>query len=134
MDVKDPATKKQMDYLLHTFAPKIEQHANSLRSQNLVPSHIENSDLHEPGIYGLMEAVGKWKNSRAAMGAKTDEEKLSSFHKYADQRIRGRMLDHIAEQDPTKRFKAKFSGTYGTGENEAPPVTQVSPSSAPKSK
>lgn len=110
MDIKDPTAKKSMDHMMLMFAPKIEQHINSLRSAGLVPQHIDNNDLHEPGIYGLMEAIGKHKQSRPYLAAKTDEDKAKAFHTYADQRIRGRILDHIAAQDPTKRFKAKFSG------------------------
>ena len=44
------------------------------------------------------------------------------------------MLDHVAEQDPTKRFKTKFSGSVGEDESVAPPVSQVSPIASLKSK
>jgi len=118
MDIKDPQLKRSMDHLLLTYAPKIEQHVNHLKRAGLIPSHIDSSDLHEPGIYGLMEAVGKFKESKPYLAAKTDEDRVKAFHSYADQRIRGRILDHVAEQDPTRRFKAKFSGIKGSEPRE----------------
>ena len=138
MEIKDPMIKKHEEYLLHTYAPEIERHANSLKSQGMIPSHIDNEDLHDAGRRGLYEAVSKWKNTPAAKKATTEAEKVAAFHSYAAQRIKNTMLDHAIGNSVLQRQKSKFSGTYVPGQEpqEPAPTYQVSvpPSASPKSK
>lgn len=84
-------TKKTIDdpnnvlhYLLTTHAPLINQQIKSLRKAEKLPSEEEADDteFHEPGMQGLMEAVVKYK------------PEIGPFANYASQMIRGRIQNH----------------------------------------
>jgi RNA polymerase sigma factor for flagellar operon FliA len=57
-----------------------------------LPSHFEIEDLMQAGMIGLLEAAGKFDESRGA-----------SFATYAGIRIRGAMLDEVRKRDWTPR-------------------------------
>ncbi len=78
-----PADK---DRIARAFAPRIK--ANALHLKAKLPSHIELADLISAGTLGLMEAFGKF---RPDLGIR--------FETFADNRIRGAMLDELRRMD-----------------------------------
>jgi RNA polymerase sigma factor for flagellar operon FliA len=78
-----PADK---DRIARAFAPRIKASALHLKAK--LPSHIELSDLISAGTLGLMEAFGKFKPD---LGIR--------FETFADNRIRGAMLDELRRMD-----------------------------------
>lgn len=82
-------TKKTIDdpnnvlhYLLTTHAPLINQQIKSLRNAEKLPSETDDTEFHETGMQGLMEAVVKYK------------PEIGPFANYASQMIRGRIQNH----------------------------------------
>jgi len=98
-DLKSPKTQALINWLMVTHAPLIQKHINILKSKGQVPSNIDESDLHFAGFHGLMDAFHKY-NPDIASRASTGKEGENPFSKYAERRIQGKMLDHIAAQDP----------------------------------
>lgn len=78
-----PADK---DRIARAFAPRIKASALHLKAK--LPAHIELSDLISAGTLGLMEALGKF---RPDLGIR--------FETFADNRIRGAMLDELRRMD-----------------------------------
>lgn len=78
-----PADK---DRIARAFAPRIKAAALHLKAK--LPAHIELSDLISAGTLGLMEALGKF---RPDLGIR--------FETFADNRIRGAMLDELRRMD-----------------------------------
>lgn len=78
-----PADK---DRIARAFAPRIKASALHLKAK--LPAHIELSDLISAGTLGLMEAFGKF---RPDLGIR--------FDTFADNRIRGAMLDELRRMD-----------------------------------
>ncbi len=72
--------------LVQHYGPKIRYLALRLKAKT--PKHIEINDLLSAGSLGLMEALGKFKPS---LGIK--------FDTYAENRIRGAMLDELRRLD-----------------------------------
>ncbi|MDR1946768.1 MAG: FliA/WhiG family RNA polymerase sigma factor [Desulfovibrio sp.] len=76
----------QQDNIVRHFAPKVKYLA--LRLKCRLPRNVELSDLIGAGTLGLMESFGKF---RPDMGIK--------FDTYAENRIRGAMLDELRRLD-----------------------------------
>jgi DNA-directed RNA polymerase specialized sigma subunit len=93
MSLKDPKNKKMLDDFMIEHAPLINKHINILKSQSKIPPHVQEEDLHLAGFKGLMEAVHKYDHNIASRLSNKEGENL--FAKYADQKIRGHMLDHV---------------------------------------
>lgn len=92
-----------LHYLLVTHAPLINKSIKSLRAKGHLPAQEEMEDweLHEAGMRGLMEAVTKY------------DPKLGPFSTYASSSIRGRIQSHAdsAHQIPKHiRMQAKRFG------------------------
>jgi len=75
----------RQDIVRH-YAPKIKFLATRLRSK--LPKNVELGDLISSGTLGLMEALGKF---RPELGIK--------FETYAENRIKGAMLDELRRMD-----------------------------------
>lgn len=108
MSLKDPKNQKLINDFLVEHAPLIHKHINILKSKGLVPSNIDESDLHFAGFHGLVDALHKYDHNVATRTSSKPDENL--FSKYAERRIQGKMLDHIASQDhipKSLRIKAK---------------------------
>src|SRR5665213_1672960 len=107
--LKDPKNQKLLNDFLVEHAPLIHKHINVLKSKGLIPPNVEDEDLHFAGYRGLMDALHKY-NPDVSSRTMTKEGE-NPFSKYAEQRIRGSMLDHIAAQDKDvgkrERIKAK---------------------------
>ena len=89
-----------LHYLLVTHAPLINKSIKSLRAKGHLPSQedMEDWELHEAGMRGLMEAVTKY------------DPKVGPFSTYANASIRGRIQSHAdsAHQIPKHiRMQAK---------------------------
>lgn len=113
-----------LHYLLTTHAPLIQKHINSLRGSGKLPSREEMEDweLHEAGMRGLMEAVHKYK------------PEVGSFQPYAEASIRGRIQSHAdsMHQIPKHiRMQAKRFGEMQDPKSSAP-VTVYKPGEEPK--
>jgi DNA-directed RNA polymerase specialized sigma subunit len=96
MSLKDPNNKKIFEDFTAEHAPLINKQLNILRSSGKIPPHIKDEDLHFAGIHGLVDAVHKYDHDVAS---RTSKEGENAFTKYAEQRIRGKILDHAAEHD-----------------------------------
>lgn len=106
--LKDPRNQKLLNDFVSEHAPLINKHVAILRSKGLVPKHIEDEDLHAAGFHGLMDALHKYDPAAGAKMASKEGE--NTFAKYAERRIQGKMLDHMASQDAVPkaaRTKAK---------------------------
>ena len=105
MSLKDDKNKKIMNDFISEHAPLIHKSVKSLKAAGKIPDHIEDEDLHFAGIYGLVDAMHKYDHDVASRTAKEGE---NPFAKYAEQRIRGKMLDHAAAQDVVpKQFRQR---------------------------
>ena len=93
MSLKDPKNKRLLDDFMVEHAPLINKHINILKQQNKIPEHVQVEDLHMAGFHGLMDALHKF-DPEIASKTMTSEDK-NPFAKYAERRIRGKMLDHI---------------------------------------
>lgn len=79
-----PAADK--DRIARAYAPRIKIIALHLKAK--LPAHIELGDLISAGALGLMEALGKFQPD---LGIR--------FEAFADNRIRGAMLDELRRMD-----------------------------------
>ena len=82
----DPKNKAKLEAFLIEHAPTINMHVKKLKAEGKIPQHIDDGDLHMAGFRGLMEAAHRYKPEVGA-----------NFSTYAGTRIRGKMLDHVAE-------------------------------------
>lgn len=108
MSLKDPYNQKLLNHFVAEHAPLIHKHVAILRSKGLVPKTIEDEDLHSAGFHGLIDALHKYDPATAAKTSTKEGE--NAFAKYAESRIKGKMLDHIAAHDEVPkaaRIKAK---------------------------
>ncbi len=79
-------TAEQQGSIVRHFAPKVKYLALRLKSR--LPRNVELGELISAGTLGLMESFGKF---RAELGIK--------FDTYAENRIRGAMLDELRKLD-----------------------------------
>lgn len=100
-DLKDPKTQALLNWFMVQHAPLIQKHINILKSKGMVPSNIDEGDLHLAGFHGLMDAVHKYNPEIASRTSVKEGE--NAFSKYAEKRLMGKMLDHIASQDEIPR-------------------------------
>ena len=129
MSIKDPKNQKLIEGFLIEHAPLIQKHINVLKSKKLIPPTVEDDDLHFAGFHGLVDALHKYNPDVASRTVGKEGE--NAFAKYAEKRIMGKMLDHIAAQDPipkTARIRAKNLEALNPG---APASTPEEPSAAP---
>jgi len=74
------------DDIVSRYAPLVQRIAYHLKSR--LPDSVLIEDLLQSGMMGLLEAAGKFNNSKGA-----------SFETYAGIRIRGSMIDEIRKGD-----------------------------------
>lgn len=79
-------TPRQQERIVRHYAPKIRFLALRLKAK--LPKNVELGELISSGTLGLMEALGKF---RPQMGIR--------FETYAENRIRGAMLDELRRLD-----------------------------------
>ena len=72
--------------LIEQYMPMVRRHALSLQVR--LPASVELDDLVQAGMLGLLDAMGRYDNSHGA-----------SFSTYANQRIRGAMIDELRSRD-----------------------------------
>ena len=96
MSLKDPENKKILNDFISEHAPLIHKQLKVLRSSGKIPTHIEDEELHFAGIHGLIDAMHKYDHDVAS---RTSKEGDNPFTKYAEQRIRGKILDHAVSHD-----------------------------------
>ena len=82
----DDFSDDERDVLVRHYAPKIKFLALRLKAR--LPKHVELGELISAGTMGLVEALGKFRNE---LGIK--------FDTYAENRIRGAMLDELRRMD-----------------------------------
>ena len=82
----DDCSARQQEEIVRHFAPKVKYLALRLKSR--LPRTVELSELISAGTLGLMESFGKF---RPQLGIK--------FDTYAENRIRGAMLDELRRLD-----------------------------------
>lgn len=114
MSLKKPENQKILNDFISEHAPLINKQLNILKSSGKIPPHIENEDLHFAGIHGLIDAIHKYDHDVASRTSKKGE---NPFSKYAEQRIRGKMLDHAASMDAvpkSARIRAKNLATQSS--------------------
>ena len=125
--LKDPNNKKMLDAFIIEHAPLINKHINILKSQKKIPPYVQDEDLHLAGIKGLMQAVHKFDPEIASRMATKAGDNL--FTKYADKKIRGHMLDHVASSGDipkTHQQRAKNLNRLAS-EQEASPAVVTQP-------
>lgn len=81
---QDPALRES---LLVRYLPLVKQTAGRLAVG--MPPHVETADLESYGLFGLMDALSRF-----------DETRGIKFETYAATRIRGAILDGLRSQDP----------------------------------
>lgn len=126
-DLKHPKNQKILNDFLIEHAPLIHKHINVLKSKGLVPPNIDEADLHFAGFHGLMDALHKYDTDIASRTGGTPE---NAFSKYAEQRIKGKMLDHIASRDEIPkvlRTRAKNLASL-KGKEDSEPAISAAPS------
>ncbi|MGQ7243858.1 RNA polymerase sigma factor FliA [Salinicola sp. V024] len=72
--------------LIEQYMPMVRRHALSLQVR--LPASVELDDLIQAGMLGLLDALGRYDDSHGA-----------SFSTYANQRIRGAMIDELRSRD-----------------------------------
>lgn len=78
--------KIDQNELISKYLPQVRRQALALQVK--LPSSIELDDLIQAGTLGLLEALGRFDASQGA-----------SFSTFANQRIRGAMLDELRSRD-----------------------------------
>lgn len=78
--------KKDKQALIKEFSPLVKKIASRLSFR--LPPDIDQEDLFQVGIIGLMEAIGRYNPNEEA-----------NFKTYAEYRIRGSMLDELRARD-----------------------------------
>ncbi len=76
----------QKDEIVRAYAHKIK--INAARLKNRLPRHVEVNELVSAGTLGLMEALGNF-----------DSKHGIKFETFADNRIKGAMLDELRKMD-----------------------------------
>jgi len=97
MSLKDPKNQKLLNDFMAEHAPLINKQVKILASKGKIPSGIEHEDLHMHGFHGLMDAMHKYDHDVASK--RSSKEGENTFTKYAERRIQGKILDHLASQD-----------------------------------
>ncbi len=129
MSLKDPKNQKILNDFMAEHAPLIHKQVNILKSKGKVHADIDESDLHFHGFHGLMDALHKYDPEIAQ---KLSPNEKNPFIKYAEQRIKGKMLDHItstgdvpkAWRTRVKNLEALKQGKTQTSE-ETPEVPKT---------
>jgi RNA polymerase sigma factor FliA len=118
-NLKDPKNQKLINDFIVEHAPLIEKNINVLKSKGKIPPNIEEEALHSVGFHGLMDALHKYDHNVASRTSNKEGE--NAFAKYAEQRIKGKMLDHIASQDPIpKRARIRAKNLEGLSQQTTP--------------
>jgi len=74
------------DAQLRQYAPMVKRLAHHLLAK--LPANVEYDDMLQAGMIGLMDAIGRY-----------EEGQGTQFETYANQRIRGAMLDELRNSD-----------------------------------
>ena len=130
--LKDPENKKLIDAFMVDHAPLINKHINVLRSQGKIPPHVDEDDLHMAGFHGLMDALHKYDHGVAGRLAANSNQNV--FAKYAEKRIRGRMLDHIVSSGEIPKshlVRAKNLSLLPSDPQETSPESDKTPPAMP---
>lgn len=97
MSLKDPKNQKHISDFQAEHAPLVSMQVAKLRKDGLIPHGIEDEDLHSHGFHGLMDALSRYSSDVASRKMRKEGE--NTFIKYANRRIRGKILDHVASLD-----------------------------------
>ncbi|MFN2343130.1 MAG: sigma-70 family RNA polymerase sigma factor [Desulfonatronovibrio sp.] len=79
-------SSRQKDDIVRAYAQKIKITASRLKHR--LPKHVEVAELVSAGTLGLMEALGNF-----------DPKHKIKFETFADNRIKGAMLDELRKMD-----------------------------------
>jgi RNA polymerase sigma factor for flagellar operon FliA len=74
------------DAQLRQYAPLVKRLVHHLLAK--LPANVEYDDMYQAGMIGLMDAIGRY-----------EEGQGTQFETYANQRIRGAMLDELRNND-----------------------------------
>ena len=125
MSLKKPENQKILNDFISEHSPLINKQLSMLKSSGKIPHHIENEELHFAGIHGLIDAMHKYDHDVAS---RTSKEGENPFSKYAEQRIRGKMLDHAVSMDAVPKVARTRSKNLAAQEAktqaEASPVKE----------
>ncbi len=106
---RETKSQEARDCLILTYAPLVKQAVGRISMQ--VGAYVEYDDLVSYGIFGLIDAIDKF-----------DESKGVKFETYASLRIRGSVIDNIRRLDwvpRTLRQKNKqFEQAYKAAESD----------------
>jgi RNA polymerase sigma factor FliA len=86
------------DAQLKQYAPMVKRLAHLLLAK--LPANVEFDDMFQAGMIGLMDAIGRY-----------EEGQGTQFETYANQRIRGAMLDELRNNDWLPRSVRKNQRT-----------------------
>lgn len=128
--LKDPKNQKLLNDFLIEHAPLIQKHINILKSKSMIPPSVDPEDLHFAGFHGLMDALSKYNHDVARNTSSKEGQNV--FGKYAERRIQGKMLDHIAAQDPvpkSMRTQAKNIAAANQATSASPSEVPMAPAS-----
>ena len=95
MPLKDPKNQKKIQDFLIEHAPLIGKVIGSLKKSGKIPSDSSDKDVHFAGLYGLMDAMHKYKPPTAPPKESPADPSENPFAKYAWWRISGKILDHV---------------------------------------
>lgn len=89
------------DAQLKHYAPMVKRLAHHLLAK--LPANVEYDDMIQAGMIGLMDALGRY-----------EEGQGTQFETYANQRIRGAMLDELRNNDWLPRSVRKNQRAIGS--------------------
>lgn len=116
MALDDPENKKKLNFFMAEHAPLINMHANKLKNAGFIPKDLDINDIHMAGVYGLMDALHKYK---------PDTSGGKNFADYAHARIRGSMLEHVKQHTGIPKHLITQAKNLRALENKAAPVKDV---------
>lgn len=101
---QDPNDIEAYEGLMEAYLPLVEIIASKMKSN--LPAQIEIGDLVSEGFLGLVDAIGKFDQSRGW-----------KFETYASTRIRGEITDYLRDYDWVSRYsRLKFKSISQTEE------------------
>jgi DNA-directed RNA polymerase specialized sigma subunit len=110
--------KDMLNHFISEHAGLINMHANQLKKKGMVPSHIDQEDLHEAGILGLMHAAVHYNEAVASAHAKDPD--ANHFAKYANGWIKGKMMERLKQEDQVPLYFRRKSAALKRKEEFQP--------------
>lgn len=114
--LKDEHNQKLLNFFVSEHAPLINLQYNKLKGTNKIHEGVESDDLHMAGYHGLMDALATY-----------DPNSGNKFSTHANNRIGGKMKDHIVASGDIPKTAMKRAKKLQANVAAAPPATPKTP-------